>query len=91
MVSDDVRELIGRKRTIEILELLIASDKLNYSEIENEVASSSDTITDALELLCEHELVKRVEEGPKNVKYSATETGEKFFRATKAIEEVLRE
>ncbi|MDS0261489.1 winged helix-turn-helix transcriptional regulator [Haloarcula sp. S1CR25-12] len=91
MVSDDVRELIGRKRTIEILELLIASDSLNYSEIESEIASSSDTITDALELLCEHELVERVEEGPKNVKYHATETGQDFHRAIEAIEDMLRE
>lgn len=91
MVSEDVRELIGRKRTIEILELLIASDNLNYSEIENEVASSSDTITDALELLCEHELAERVEQGPKNVKYNATETGREFHRAIEAIEDVLRE
>jgi DNA-binding HxlR family transcriptional regulator len=91
MVSDDVRELIGRKRTIEILELLIASDRLNYSEIESEIASSSDTITDALDLLCEHELVERVEEGPKNVKYNATETGQDFHRAIEAIEDMLSE
>ena len=91
MVSEDVRELIGRKRTVEILELLIASDSLNYSEIEDEIASSSDTITDTLELLCEHELAERVEKGPKNVKYNATESGREFIRAIEAIEDILRE
>lgn len=91
MVSDDVRELIGRRRTIEILELLIASDSLNYSEIESEISSSSDTITDALELLCKHGLAERIEKGPKNVKYSATATGREFNQAIEAVEGVLRE
>ncbi|MFQ3476674.1 helix-turn-helix transcriptional regulator [Halonotius sp. F2-221B] len=89
MVSDAVRDLIGRKRTIEILELLISSESLHYSEIENSVDTSSDMITDTLDLLCKHELVERIEENPRRVKYKPTETGRDFIQAVEKIEEIL--
>ena len=89
MVSDAVRNLIGRKRTIEILELLVSSESLHYSEIENSVDTSSDMITDALNLLCKHALVERIEENPRNVRYEPTETGREFIRAVKKIEDIL--
>ncbi len=91
MVSDTVRNLIGRKRTIEILELLILSESLHYSEIENSVDTSSDTISDALGLLCEHGLVERFEKNPKSVKYKPTETGREFVDAVKEVEAILKD
>ena len=90
MVSDTVRNLIGRKRTIEILEHLISSESLHYSEIENSVDTSSDMITDALELLCKHELVERIEENPRNVRYEPTETGREFIQAVEKIEDIVQ-
>ena len=90
MVSDAVRDLIGRKRTIEILELLISSESLHYSEIEKSVDTSSDMITDALDLLCKHELVERIEENPRNVKYRPTKTGRDFIQAVERIEAILK-
>jgi len=89
MVSEDVRKLIGRKRTMEVLELLISSKSLHYSEIENSVDTSSDMITDALDLLCKHELVERIEENPRKVRYEPTETGRDFIQAVEKIEEIL--
>ena len=91
MVSDDVRDLVGRKRTIEILTLLVTSGGLRYSEVENKVDTSSDMVIDVLELLCEHELVERIEENPKYVEYKATETGREFVDAVKEIEAILND
>ena len=89
MVSEEVRKLIGRKRTMEVLELLISSKSLHYSEIENSVDTSSDMITDALDLLCKHELVERIEENPRKVRYESTETGREFIQAVEKIEDIL--
>jgi len=91
MVSDDVRDLVGRKRTIEILTLLVTSGGLRYSEVENKVDTSSDVVIDVLELLCEHELVERIEENPKYVEYKATETGREFVDAVQEVESILRD
>ena len=90
MVSEDVRKLIGRKRTMEVLELLISSKSLHYSEIENSVDTSSDMITDALDLLCKHELVERIEENPRKVRYEPTETGRDFIQAVEKIEDIVQ-
>jgi len=89
MVSEDVRELIGRKRTMEVLELLISRGGMNYSEIEGRVNSSSDTISEALKLLCQYELAERTEESPRNVRYRPTETGREFVKAVESIEDVI--
>jgi len=86
-----VRDLVGRKRTIEILTLLVTSGGLRYSEVENKVDTSSDVVIDVLELLCEHELVERIEENPKYVEYKATETGREFVDAVKEIEAILND
>jgi DNA-binding HxlR family transcriptional regulator len=91
MVSEDVRELIGRKRTVEILELLNSRGTLNYSEIESSVNSSSDTISDALSLLSQHDLVKRTERGPHDVRYELTNSGKELVAKVSEIEDLLEE
>jgi len=91
MVSEDVRELIGRKRTMEALEHLISSGGMNYSEIEGQINSSSDTISEALKLLCQYELAERIEQSPRNVRYRPTETGREFAQAVESIEDILRD
>ncbi len=91
MVSEDVRELIGRKRTMEVLELLISGGEMNYSEIEGQVNSSSDTVSEALKLLCQYNLTKRVEQSPRNVRYRPTETGREFAEAVNSIENILED
>jgi DNA-binding HxlR family transcriptional regulator len=91
MVSDDVRELIGRKRTLEILELVATRGELHYSQIEASVDSSSDTISEALQLLSEHGLINRLEESARNVKYTITPAGEDLLAAMQDIEAILEE
>ncbi len=91
MVSEEVREVIGRKRTMEILELLVSGGKMNYSEIEKTVNSSSDTISEALKLLCEHGLIRRVEQSPRNVQYEPTERGREFLTVVESIDKILNE
>ena len=91
MVSEDVRDLIGRRRTLEVLELLIEHERLNYSDIESAIDSSSDTISNALKLLCKHNLAERREQSPRNVQYRPTETGREFIIAIEAAEDVLRD
>lgn len=89
MVSDDVRTLVGRKHTIEILNLLIKYNRIRYSEIENRVDTSSDMVSESLELLCEQGLAERIEESPKNVSYTDTERGREFIDAVEAVEATL--
>ena len=89
MVSDDVRDLVGRKHTTEILGLLITSGRLRYSKIENTVDTSSDMVTDALQLLCKYGLAERIEENQKNVEYKATKTGREFVDAVEELEDIL--
>jgi len=91
MVSEDVRDLIGRKRTMEVLELLVSSGGMNYSEIEDAVNSSSDTISEALKLLCQYGLVERIEQSSRNVRYRPTATGREFTEAVESIENILRD
>jgi len=76
---------------MEVLELLISSGGMNYSEIEGRVNSSSDTISEALKLLCQYELAERTEESPRNVRYRPTETGREFAQAVESIEDILRD
>jgi len=91
MVSEDVREIIGRKRTMEVLELLVSREEMNYSEIEDAVNSSSDTISESLKILCQQELAERIEQSPRNVRYRPTEIGREFTEAVESIENILKE
>jgi DNA-binding HxlR family transcriptional regulator len=50
MGSDGVREILGRKRTLEILDYLSGGTVRNYSEIEEELETSTDTISESLYL-----------------------------------------
>jgi len=74
---------------MEVLELLISSGGMNYSEIEGRVNSSSDTISEALKLLCQYELAERIEQSPRNVRYRPTDTGREFVKAVESIEDVI--
>lgn len=89
MASEDVRDLIGRKRTLEILELLSEQGTLNYSEIEDTINSSSETISTALKLLVNHGLVQRNEQSPRNVQYEPTESGNEILDILEEIDRIL--
>ena len=89
MVSEAVRELVGRRRTLEILELLETAGELNYSAIEQQVDSSSDTVADSLDLLREHSLVDRHEHHSRDVRYEITERGRECLRIIGLLEQLL--
>lgn len=76
---EDLRRIIGPKRTLEILQLLSHEGKINYSDIESQVTTSSDVISKGLETLVAYDLVERTEESQRNVQYSTTDRGVIFL------------
>jgi len=89
MGSEGVREILGRKRTVEILEYLSGEGIRNYSEIENALDTSSDTLSDSLALLRNHGLVERDERSKKDVRYEITGKGEQFLEGVQRLKETL--
>jgi DNA-binding HxlR family transcriptional regulator len=86
---DRVSAVIGRKWTLDILDLLAERGQLNYAQVEDELPASSDTVTDHLELLCEHELVDRNQHSQRNVQYLLTEKGDDFLTHVADLESLL--
>jgi DNA-binding HxlR family transcriptional regulator len=86
---EDIRRVIGPKRTLEILQLLSQEGTLNYSNIESQIATSSDVISTGLETLIAYGLVERTEESQRNVQYSITDTGYSFLENVNEMEAFL--
>jgi DNA-binding HxlR family transcriptional regulator len=84
-----LREVIGKKRTIEILELLETEEVLNYTEIENCVSTSSDVVSDRLQQLVEYGLLHRDEQSAKDVRYEITSAGNEFLDRLREAELLL--
>jgi DNA-binding HxlR family transcriptional regulator len=91
MGSDTLREILGRKRTLEILKFLSEYEVQNYSDIEEAIDTSTDTLSQSLKLLEESELIDRNEESKKNVQYRVTDKGVEFLEAINQVEEILEE
>jgi DNA-binding HxlR family transcriptional regulator len=91
MGHDRLRELVGKKRTLEILDLLATDGPLNYTAVESRVDSSSDVISDRLAVLVDHGLVTRNERSTKDVRYDATDRGDEFLKRIRAVESLLTE
>lgn len=89
MSYDRVREVVGPKRTLEILELLEQKSPLNYSTIERKISTSSDTISKRLDVLTAYGLVVRDEQSKKDVRYSITETGEEVLEKVRKVSDIL--
>lgn len=89
MVSDDVRAVVGRKRTLEILRRIHEDGPLNFSTIESEIDTSSDVISDSLSILVENGLVHRDEQSTKNIQYRISKKGEKCLDLVNKIEDLL--
>jgi len=89
MGSEGVREILGRKRTVEILEYLSGGEVRNYSDIEEAIDTSSVTVTESLALLRNHGLVERNEVSKKDVRYEITARGETFLEVVRQLENVL--
>lgn len=75
MANEEVTRLFRRKRSIEILKLLTSETELNFSDIAEEIPSSTDTISGTLGLLDEFGLVKRDQHHTNDVRYRITSRG----------------
>jgi DNA-binding HxlR family transcriptional regulator len=86
---EDLRRVIGPKRTLEILRLLSQEGTLNYSDIESKVETSSDVISTGLNTLVTYGLVERTEESQRNVRYTVTDRGDDFLEKIDEIDTFL--
>lgn len=75
MGFDEVTRLFRRKRSIEILQVLTSETELNFTEIVEEVPSSTDTVSQTLTLLNELGLVERDQHHTNDVRYRITPRG----------------
>ncbi len=89
MTYESVRTLLAPKRTVEVLALLGENEVLNYSDIESQIESSSDVISDRLAHLNEAGLVERTEYSKRDVRYSITESGQEFLLKLDELENIL--
>lgn len=89
MGHDQLRNLIGKQRTLEVLDLLAADGPLNYTAVEAQINSSSDVISDRLTILVDHGLITRDEHSRKDVRYEITDRGEEFLSRIAAAESLL--
>lgn len=91
MAHDRLRDLIGKQRTLEILDLLAADGPLNYTAVETRIDSSSDVVSDRLATLVGHGLISRDERSRKDVRYDITDRGVEFRSRITAAEALLPE
>jgi DNA-binding HxlR family transcriptional regulator len=89
MTYESVRTLLAPKRTVEVLALLGENEILNYSDIESQIESSSDVISDRLAHLNEAGLVERTEYSKRDVRYTITENGRGFLVKLNELEDLL--
>ena len=86
---EDLRRVVGPKRTLEILRLLSQEGTLNYSDIGSKVETSSDVISTGLNTLVTYGLVERTEESQRNVRYTVTDRGNDFLEKIDEIDTFL--
>lgn len=84
-----VRAVLGPKWTLEILALLQDEGTLNYSDVEDQIDTSSDIVTGRLQTLREHSLVERVERSSRDVRYSITDNGRRVLDCVNEIDAIL--
>jgi DNA-binding HxlR family transcriptional regulator len=89
MGHEELRELIGKQRTLEILELLEANGTLNYTDVERQIPTSSDVVADRLATLVEYGLLTRDERSAKDIRYSITEKGKAILEQIRTLESIL--
>jgi len=89
MGHEELRELVGKQRTLEILELLEANGTLNYTDVERQIPTSSDVVADRLSTLVEYGLLTRDERSAKDIRYSITEKGKAILEQIRTLESIL--
>lgn len=90
MDYETVLLVVGRERSLDILDLLAREGTLNFSEIEAGVTTSSEVVDRYLKLLTGYGLVDRDERSSRDVRYSITERGEEVLERVADLERLLR-
>jgi len=91
MGFDEVTRLFRRKRSIEILQLLASETELNFSDIVEEIPSSTDTVSGTLTVLNELDLVEREQHHTNDVRYRITERGRTVLANIQEISTSIQE
>jgi DNA-binding HxlR family transcriptional regulator len=90
MDYETVLLVVGRERSLDILDLLAREGTLNFSEIEAGVATSSEVVDRYLKLLTGYGLVDREERSSRDVRYSITRRGEEVIELVVELERLLK-
>jgi len=85
----EVTALFRRKRSVEILALLDEEHELNFSDIVSQVPSSSDTISNTLDILVEYGLIERDQRHTNDVRYKMTPAGKSVLDSIEDISAIL--
>ena len=86
---NNVQDVVCPKRSLEILRLLERERNLNYSGIEARVDTSSDVVTDRLNVLVQYRLLERKEKSPKDVRYQITDRGRELLELVQGVDAFL--
>lgn len=87
---EPVRDVVGPKWSLEILHLLNEGPEwINYMEIESEVQTSSDVVSDRLSLLNEYNLIEKQRKSQRDVRYSINQRGEKVLEQADEIHSIV--
>lgn len=89
MPFKEVTALFRRKRSVEILALLEDENELNFSEVVAHVPSSSDTVSNTLEMLTDYELIQRDQRHTNDVRYQITPSGKSVLKSIRDINSTL--
>lgn len=84
-----VRAVVGTKWTLEILSYLSEGRPANFTAIESEFETSSDVITEKLQMLTKRGLLDREERSSRDVRYSITDRGSEVLDLLGDLESVL--
>lgn len=88
---ESVRRIIAPKWSLEILDLLDENGRLNFSEIEAEIDTSPDVVTERLQVLAEEDLIERAEKSHRDVSYAIRNDGRMVLEHVVAVESLLSE
>lgn len=89
MDYETVLLVVGRERSLDILDLLAEEGTLNFSDIEAGVETSSEVVDRYLKLLTGYGLVERDKRSSRDVRYSITERGEEVLERVAELERLL--
>lgn len=88
---ESLREVLGPKWSLEVLLLIAREGPINYTDIEDQLQTSSDVVAARLKTLLEYDLIERNERSQRDVRYSITEKGSGVFEQVDQIHTLLNE